>query len=128
MKTAQGLFGLVIVFALLLVQQMAWAQGQGRGMMMSPQERAQQLKERIALTDEQTAKVAKILEESQTKMMEMMGSFQGDREAARKAMQEVQAKQDKAIEALLTKDQLKKYEELKKERMQRMQQRRQGEQ
>lgn len=128
-KTGKGILALVLSF--LFVHQLAWSQGpgQGRGMMMTPEERAKQLQERLSLTDEQTAKVTKIFEASQKKAMEMMGSFQGDREAARKAMQEMQAKTDKEIEALLTKEQVKKYEELKKERMQRMQQmqqRRQG--
>lgn len=126
MKTGKGIFTLVL--ALLFVSQFAWSQGQGRGMMMTPEERAKLLQERLTLTDEQTAKVAKIYEASQKKAMEMMGSFQGDREAARKAMQEMQAKTDKEIEALLTKEQLKKYEAFKKERMQRMQSPRGGEQ
>jgi len=61
-------------------------------------------------------------------MMEMMSGGMGDREAMRKAMQELNAKTDKQIEALLTKEQLKKYEEMKKRREQmraRMQQQRQ---
>ena len=119
----------IVVMMLLFAQQVTWAQAQGWGMMLSPEERAKQLQEQLNLTDEQTAKVTKIFEASQKKAMEMMGSFQGDREAARKAMQEMQAKTDKDIEALLTKEQAKKYEKLKKERaqrMQQMQQRRQG--
>jgi protein CpxP len=130
MKHHRSSWGAAIVAMMLLfAQQVSWAQAQGRGMMLSPEERAKQLQERLNLTDEQTAKVTKIFEASQKKAMEMMGSFQGDREAARKAMQEMQAKTDKDIEALLTKEQAKKYEELKKERaqrMQQMQQRRQG--
>ncbi len=128
MRHHRKYWGAVVLFMMLLLVQQS-SRAQGFGMMLTPEERAKQLQERLNLTPEQTAKVAKIYEASQKKAMEMMGSFQGDREAARKAMQEMQAKTDKDIEALLTKEQAKKYEELKKERaqrMQQMQQRRQG--
>lgn len=132
MKNRNIFMSALVMTMVVVFQQLAWAQGlgQGRGgMMMSPEERAKQLKEQLSLTNEQTTKVTKIFEESQKKTMEMMGSFQGDRDAARKAVQQMQAKQDSTIEALLNKDQLKKYGELKKQRqqrMQQMQQRRQG--
>lgn len=102
--------------------------GQGRGMMMSPEDRAKQLKEQLTLSDEQTTKVQKIFEDNQKKMTDMRASFQGDFDGVRAAMQAMQAKQDSSIETLLTKDQLKKYDGVKKERQQRMQnmQRRQG--
>lgn len=134
MKSRNILMSALMVTMVVVFQQLAWAQGMGQGrggMMMSPEERAKQLKEQLSLTKEQTTKVTKIFEASQKQTMEMMGSFQGDRNAARKTMQQVQAKQDSTIEALLNKDQLNKYGELKKQRQQRMQgtqQRRQGEQ
>ncbi len=140
MKNRTIVVSILLSATLVVSQQLVWAQeqrqapmqgrGQGRGgMMMSAEERAKQLKEQLSLSDEQTKKVTTILEESQKKMREMRGSFQGDFDAGRKAMQQMQAKQDSTIEALLNKDQLNKYGELKKQRQQRMQgmqQRRQG--
>lgn len=114
----------VVVFALFaLLQLTAFAQGRG---MRSPEERAKQLKEQLTLTDEQTTKVQKIFEDGQKKAMDMMGSNMGDRDAMRKVMMDVTAKQDSLIEKLLTKEQIAKFEALKKERQQRMQQFRRG--
>ena len=97
-----------------------------QGMMRSPEERAKQLNERLKLDDEQMKNVETIFKTMLEKMQEAMGSAQGDRDAMRKTMMDMMAKTDKEIEALLTKDQKKTYDELKKERMKRMQERRQG--
>lgn len=91
-----------------------------QGMMRSPEERAKQLKERLKLDDEQTKKVEEIFKSAQDKMQEVMGNTQGDRDAMRKTMIDLRAKADKEIEALLTKDQKKKYDEVKKEQEKRM--------
>lgn len=102
---------------------------QAQGMRMSPEQRAQALKDSLSLTAEQTTKITKIFEAQQKEMMEKMGELQGDRDAMRQAFQEMTAKTDKQIEALLSKEQLRKYEAIKKQREQmrsRMQQRRQG--
>ena len=113
-----------LVVALLALAQTA-AMGQGRGM-RSPEERAQQLKEQLALTDSQTVKVTKIFQDGQKKMQEMMGSNMGDREAMRASLATMTASQDTLIEKLLTKEQLAKFEALRKERHQRMRQPRRG--
>ncbi len=146
MKSRNILMSLVLVAMLVVSQQLVLAQeqqqkqapplqgrGQGRGgMMMSPEERAKQLKERLSLSDEQTAQVQKIFEESQKKMMAMRDSLRGDFDAMRKVVQEVTEKTDKDIKTLLTEEQVKKYDEVIKQRQQRMQQgmqqRRQGRQ
>ena len=143
MKNRLIVAGILLAAMLVVCQQLVVAQeeqkqtappqgqGQGRGgrgMMASPEERAKQLKEQLSLSDEQTTKVQKIFEENQKKMTDMRASFQGDFDGMRAAMQVMQAKQDSSIEKLLTADQVKKYEGVKKERQQRMQnmQRRQG--
>ncbi|HEY5614793.1 MAG TPA: hypothetical protein VIL52_02145 [Bacteroidota bacterium] len=113
-----------LVVALLALAQTA-AMGQGRGM-RSPEERANQLKEQLALTDSQTVKVTKIFQDGQKKMQEMMGSNMGDREAMRASLATMTASQDTLIEKLLTKEQLAKFEALRKERQQRMRQPRRG--
>lgn len=114
---------MLIIALLALLQLTAFAQGRG---MRSPEERAKQLKEQLTLTDEQTTKVQKIFEDGQKTAMDKMGSNMGDREAMRKVMMEVTAKQDSLIEKLLTKEQIAKFEAVKKERQQRMQQFRRG--
>jgi Spy/CpxP family protein refolding chaperone len=115
----------VIAIVALSLQQVAQAQGMRR----TPEGRAKILKDSLSLSDEQTSKITKIYEAQQKEMMEKMGELQGDRDAMRQLMQEVMTKTNKQIEALLTKDQLKKFQELVKQQMQmrgRMQQRRQG--
>jgi protein CpxP len=92
-------------------------------MRMKPEERAKALKDSLSLSDEQAAKVTKIYEAQQAEMREKMGELQGDRDAMRQAMQAMTAKTDSLIGAVLTKDQLKKYQELQKQMRQRMMQR-----
>ena len=113
-----------LVVAVLALAQTA-AMGQGRGM-RSPEERANQLKEQLALTDSQTVKATKIFQDGQKKMQDMMGSNMGDREAMRASLTKMTASQDTLIEKLLTKEQLAKFEALRKERQQRMRQPRRG--
>lgn len=121
--TLKGMLSLALCVLLTLsVLQRASAQG----MMRSPEERAKQLKEQLKLDDEQTKKVEEIFKSAQEKMQEAMGNAQGDRDAMRKIMMDIRAKGDKEIEALLTKDQKKKYNEVKKEREKRMRERMQG--
>jgi len=113
--SSRRILALAAILALFFTLQQS---AQAQGMRRSPEERAKQMKERLTLNDEQTKELTKILEDQQKEMMGMMGSFQGDREAAQKAMQELTAKIDKKIEKLLDKEQIKKYEEFKKERAQ----------
>ena len=120
----------LVVFAIAVfvtgLFQVASAQGmgggQGRGM-RSPEEQAKMLKEQLSLTDEQTAKVTKILADQQKDRQEKMGEFQGDREAMREYFTKAIEKSNAAIKALLNEEQLKKYEQIMKERQQRMQNR-----
>lgn len=93
-------------------------------MMRTPAERAQQLKERLDLSEEQTIAVEIIFEERQKEAAAKMDSLRGDREAMRSFMMAQMEKTDKEIEELLTPEQKKKYEELKKERRERRGQRR----
>lgn len=111
--TLKGIFtlALCLIFTASFLQRAS-----AQGMMRSPEERAKQLKEQLKLDDEQVKKVEGIFKSVQEKMQEAMGSAQGDRDAMRKTMTDMMAKTDKDIEALLTKDQKKKYDEFKKER------------
>lgn len=97
---------------------------QAQGMRITPQERADTLKARLSLNDKQTEQVVKIYEEQQTEFEKMREENMGDRDAMRSAMTDIVQKTDKKIEKLLDKEQMKKFDEFKKERMQRMQNRR----
>jgi protein CpxP len=108
----------------LSLQQVAQAQR----MRMPPEDRAKALKDSLSLSDEQTAKIVKIYQAQQKEMSDKMAELQGDRDAMRQAFQEMTAKTNKEIEAVLTKDQLKKFQDLVKQQMemrQRMMQQRQ---
>ena len=109
---------LVLVLVGLLVSASAL---QAQGMRMTPKERADSLKVRLSLTDKQTEQVAKIYEEQQLDFEKVRNAAAGDREAMRAAMPKIVQKSDEKIEKLLDKEQLKKYEQFKKERAQRMQ-------
>ena len=80
----------------------------------------ERLKSELKLTPEQTAKIQKILDDAQKQAEIDRQKYQGDREAMMKAMRNRWEKIDKEIEAVLTKDQKKKYEQIKKERQGRM--------
>ena len=72
------------------------------------------------MTPEQVTKIQKILDSAQKQAEIDREKYQGNREAMMKAMRERWEKIDKEIEAVLTKEQKKKYEAIKKERQERM--------
>jgi len=90
---------------------------------MNAEERANRLKEQLSLTKTQSDSVKKIYEQAQQQMMEEMMVNQGDREAMRKAITEINEKSDKDIEKILDAKQKKKFEEVKKERQTMMRER-----
>ncbi|MBI2428025.1 MAG: hypothetical protein HYV29_04395 [Ignavibacteriales bacterium] len=93
-------------------------------MRMTTEERVANLKKELTLTDEQAAKVTAILKESEKKREAAFDKSGDDREARRAQMTALMEETDTKIAALLTKEQKKKYEELKKERRQRIEGRR----
>lgn len=107
----------IAVSALLLMGLSAFAQeqqapppgqggGQGRrGMMMSPEDRANRLAEQLSLSDEQKAKVQKIYEDAQKDMQGMQGATREER------MAKMQATNEK-VKEVLNDDQKKKFEEM----------------
>jgi Spy/CpxP family protein refolding chaperone len=80
------------------------------------------LKVRLSLTPEQVKQIQKFVDENQETMVKARESASGDRDQMRKIMQENRDKLDKNIESVLTDEQKPKYEEIKKERLSRMQQ------
>jgi len=117
---------LLILAAMLLVaglMQIAFAQGMGQGMRMSPKERAEALGKQLSLDSVTVLKVAAIMEKSQKMMADKREELQGDMDGMRAAMMAIRDSSNKWISALLTPDQAKKYEEVLKQQQQRMQQR-----
>ncbi|HMD13859.1 MAG TPA: hypothetical protein VKI62_04475 [Bacteroidota bacterium] len=82
----------------------------------TPQNRAQHLKESLSLTDEQTAQVQTIYENSQKEMSGLSDSLKGNGKSMRQARRDIMDKADKQIVQLLTDDQKTKFAELKKTR------------
>lgn len=77
----------------------------------------ERLTEALNLSEEQVAQVEQITKKTMAKMQSLRGS--GNREANREKGKELMAQQDKAIEALLDKKQLKRYQNYKKRREER---------
>jgi Spy/CpxP family protein refolding chaperone len=121
-STARRLLILTVAVFITGLLQVASAQRQGMGM-RSPEEQVKMLKDSLSLTADQVKKLTKIVDASQKETQSKMGEFQGDRDAMRAYMQMARAKSDSLIKAELTKDQVKKYEEIQKARQQRMQNR-----
>ena len=92
----------------------------------TPEERVKQLTEQLSLDKKQQEQVLKIYTENDKKREAMFSDMQGsgDRDAARDKMMKLFEETDKQIEKILTKDQKKKYDDLKKERSKRMGRRR----
>ena len=122
MKRSLIPLSVVLVVLSLLSSPALFAQG----MRITPEERADTLKARLSLTDKQTEQVVKIYKDQQLDFEKARNASAGDREAMRAAMLKIMQKTDASIEKLLVEKQMKKYEEFKKERMERMQQRRPG--
>jgi protein CpxP len=125
MKNRKGIVARFVVLAMTAIVALSLQQvAQAQRMRMSPEERAKALKDTLSLSNEQTAKITKIYEAQQTEMRAKFEELQGDRDAMREAMQAMAAKTDSLISAVLTKDQLVKYQEFQKQMRERMMQRR----
>ena len=121
MKSSRMLILAIVAVALLLPMR-AWSQ---RGP-MSVEDQVKALTERLSLTKEQVEKATVILTASQKEGQAIRDSLTGDRDAMRTAMTTQRERVDKKISGILTPEQLKKYEDMMKERRERMRQRMQG--
>ena len=84
------------------------------------------LKTQLDLTDEQSKKIEQIIETTRQEMQDLRESSSGDWRENREQMLALRNKQNEQIEALLTDDQKVKWEVLKKERQDRLERRRRG--
>ena len=88
--------------------------GGGRGF-RDPGRRADMLKERLGLSDDQTSQVKAILADSQTKMEALRSNSALAQEDRRSQMGSIRKGENDKIEALLTADQKTKYEAIEQE-------------
>jgi hypothetical protein len=82
---------------------------------ISPEERTEQMKERLKLTDDQAARVLTLLRNADEEMRKEFESHRGDREAMRNAMMTHRKETNNKIREILTEDQQKLFEEMLKE-------------
>lgn len=101
------IIGIAILFSML---------AQAQPQRMSIEDRVKILRDSLKLTDEQTTKITRILEDQREEMTTAMNENRGDRAAMRTTMQELRKKMDSQIKAILTEDQAKKYDEMPKGR------------
>jgi Spy/CpxP family protein refolding chaperone len=81
----------------------------------SPDKVMSQLKTRLNLTEEQEAKMRLIIEESIRKRQEIVRNSSEDRRAVKSQLQELRWSTDMQIGRILTEEQMKEYQKLRKE-------------
>lgn len=82
---------------------------------LSPEETVARMSSKLNLTDDQKTKITPIIEDRQSQMRALMADTSSRRlQKARKA-KSIMKDSDKKIEAVLTKDQKKTYEQMKEE-------------
>lgn len=87
-------------------------QSQGRGAMMSPEARVEQLDKAVTLTEEQKTKVKAIYAKAADDMRNTMREAKDDREGARTKMMDMMRKTREEVRALLTDEQKKKFDDM----------------
>jgi len=92
--------------------------GPGRGQ-MNPERRLKMMKERLSLSDAQTAQVKAVMDDERTKAQALMGDQNGDREANRAKFGAILKDSEVRIAAILTPDQKAKWEEMRSQQRER---------
>jgi Spy/CpxP family protein refolding chaperone len=112
--------GLVLVIGIaMLFSPLAQAQQQR----VTIEDRVKILKDSLKLSDEQSVKITKILEDQREEMTTAMNENRDNRDAMQTARKEIMKKADEQIKSVLTEDQAKKYDAMVKSRRARMGQR-----
>lgn len=109
---------LVLFFSALLIA-LGASTGDAQRMQLTPEQRAQRLKDTLALNEDQYGKVLAIYQQMDKQRQELFSSGSDDRQARMQAMRSLADSTDAKIEVLLTPDQKTKYEDIKKQRMER---------
>jgi Spy/CpxP family protein refolding chaperone len=108
------IIGIAIMFSTL---------NQAQQQRMSVEDRVKILKDSLKLSDEQSTKITKILEDQREEMTTAMNENRDNRDAMQTVRKEIMKKADEQIKSVLTEDQVKKYGEMLKGRRARMKQR-----
>jgi len=112
--------GLVLVMGItILFSPLAQAQQQR----VTIEDRVKILKDSLKLSDEQSVKITKILEDQREEMTTAMNENRDNRDAMQAARKEIMKKADEQIKSVLTDEQAKKYDAMVKSRRARMGQR-----
>jgi Spy/CpxP family protein refolding chaperone len=112
--------GLVLIIGIvILCSTLVQAQPQR----MSIEDRVKILKDSLKLSDDQSMKITKILEDQREEMTNAMNENKDNRDAMQTARREIMKKADEQIKSLLTEDQATKYDKMVKTRRARMGQR-----
>jgi periplasmic protein CpxP/Spy len=82
----------------------------------SVEDRVKNLKKSLKLSDEQSTKITRILEDQREEITTAMNENRNDRDALQTAKQEIMKKTDEQIKSVLTEDQVQKYEKMLKGR------------
>lgn len=115
MKLSIGILSLAVLLVAGSLSP-SWAQ---QGMRMTPEQRAARLKDSLALSEDQVAKLLPIYLESDKKREAAFAASGDDRDARMAAMRSVMDSTDTKIESILTGSQKAKYLDMVKQRMQR---------
>jgi len=111
---------------LMLFSTLAQAQPKAHQQRMSIEDHVKILKDNLKLSDEQSAKITKILEDQREEITTAMNENRDNRDAMQAARKEIMKKADEQIKSVLTEEQAKKYDKMLKERRTRMEQRTQS--
>jgi Spy/CpxP family protein refolding chaperone len=84
--------------------------------MMPPEQWEERMKERLGLNGEQFEKVQKLLEASQKEIAKLLEAHRNGPEAVRDSVTSIMLGTDARIKSILTPEQQKKFEELRKGR------------
>ena len=85
----------------------------------TPEQRLEQLKDRLDLTSDQADKIEQILKDSQDKFAKLRENISGDRSEMRESARAIMEETDKLIKEVLNEDQIEKYEQYQQERRER---------
>lgn len=117
-KTVSIIASLFLLFAVIpaLAQDNPSGYGMGGGhrgrAMATPQEKADHLSQALSLNDDQKAKVLSIYEDQDKQMSALRSNSDMSRQDRRTQMQQIHAKTETQIKALLNPDQAQKYDEM----------------
>ncbi|MCX6122274.1 MAG: hypothetical protein NTX44_11760 [Ignavibacteriales bacterium] len=116
--------GLVVIIGIsILSSTLTQAQPKIQMQRMSVENHVKILKDSLKLSDKQTTKIIKILEDQREEIVTALNEHRDDRSALQAARKEITKKAEQNIKSILTEDQAKKFDEMIKQRNARMERR-----